>query len=168
MENEWDEAVGIFKNRHEKLIESILENIDTAAKACGYQTGTIQDTTDEEFTWELIVHVEEVPAEEVGTMHVTDLLVELRLCESEVAGDGEAGVNLELKFLTNDARVLERVAPGNYTEECWVPLKDKLFKERVDLIDRDGPYLLEQAVEAMLTEQEKDEKRGLYEISGDS
>jgi len=152
-----------IERRLEKTIVQFLESLREFARNMKCQVGTLEDRTDDEYQWSFIVHTTEVPAEEVGQWHITDLGVDFIVRESLVHDGTHDGINFELSFQGDGGKTFGRIAPYNYTPNVWVPLNgDKAMKERLQLIINEAEYALEQCVEEQQAEHEKDIDNGLY------
>jgi len=166
-DEEYQEVIKhVIEGRFEKTIVQFLESLREFARNMKYQVGTLEDVTDEEYKWTFIIHATEVPAEEVGQWHITDMGVDFTVRESLVHDGTHDGINFDLTFQGDGGRTFGSIAPYNYTPEVWVKLKDdkddKDIKERLQLVIKEAEQALCSCLEDQRVEHEKDIDNGLY------
>lgn len=162
-DEEFMEVVARLKERMTEQIDKLMEDLKAAAKKAGYQVGTIEDVTDDEFKWTFIIHVTEVPAEEVGKWHTTDLGVDFTIVESLVHDGTDDGINFCLAFQGDGGVTYRQVCPYTFTPQCWVSVNDNdAIEERFNIVVENSQEAMAVAIGDMEATEVQDEKRGVY------
>jgi hypothetical protein len=122
-ETTYQRRVLAVKNRYAKRIEALLTHIADTLKAVGYRCD--DEPTFfycDNYSWNLIVYVESAPGEDIAD---GDVDITLKICESLDYEGTTEGITFALDVVTVGGRIIGECRPGNYTDECWLPLSDK-------------------------------------------
>lgn len=151
MNNEqYDTLVAALKDLMWPRIEKILDGLREIARQRGFQVGSIDDMTDEQFHWSFVIHP--VKVDDVGRWHETDLGVDFEIEESKVHEGDTTGVNFSLKFQGDGGRTYRIISPYNYTDQCWVPLDQTVaLDDRMKIVETEAAEALELALADHLT-----------------
>ena len=103
---------------YEPKIRQFLGEVDSEAKRRGYVSGGVCDLTDEEYRFFVLIRQD-------GKDHEEGVDVTVTITESEVRGGKAGGLSFMLDVVAYGGEILGGFAPYNYTEDVWVPAKDK-------------------------------------------
>jgi len=128
--------------KYRKRIMAIMNKIAEAVREAGFRIDGPDFLDGENYSWSILSSFRDRPQPD-GSSWDEDVNIDVNIIESEPYGEPKGGVNFGLDIVEVGGGILGGVTPYNYTDEVWVPRRDKeaveerfkIFEESIDPSD---------------------------------